>query len=331
MRSRAHPLARTAALVLAALLCACSGPRPDDATERPESLAGTTTSDAGTLAFTITAGAAGAIEVGRPVRLDVVFSPATQPGAPPELPESLGFFDVRIAEQPRWDGSAWRASYELRSLEAGDVELPATDLPLSSRSGGADGATITSPALVVTVRSLLGDDATPTDFADIKGAVTLADQPSRVPIVVAGAAGAVLLAIIAMLVVGRLRGTRPTPSAEERALAALAALRGERLHETGRIHEFYVRLTDIVRVSIEARWGIRAPERTTQEFLREAARSPTISEAERSTLGAFLRDADLVKFAGAAPDASTCVRSLELAEHFVRSGTSTRVPAGGAA
>ena len=72
---------------------------------------------------------------------------------------------------------------------------------------------------------------------------------------------------------------RQTP--EEIAQAALALLLAENLPGRGLVKEFYLRLTGIVRQYVEDTTGIRAPEQTTEEFLRDM-RSRAVFPPERS-------------------------------------------------
>jgi hypothetical protein len=80
------------------------------------------------------------------------------------------------------------------------------------------------------------------------------------------------------------------------------------------VEEFYTRLSDIVRQYIEARFGLRAPERTTEEFLAEA----TLPRDSMALLGEFLREADLVKFARYRPGNEDMDRAFDAAETFIR-------------
>jgi hypothetical protein len=100
------------------------------------------------------------------------------------------------------------------------------------------------------------------------------------------------------------------PSAFEVALAALQRLR----QDNPPAEEFYTRLSDIVRHFIEGQFGLRAPERTTEEFLAEAALPPD----SMSLLGAFLQESDLVKFARLRPGKGDMERAYGAAEKFVR-------------
>ena len=49
---------------------------------------------------------------------------------------------------------------------------------------------------------------------------------------------------------------------------------------------------------IERQYGVRAPNLTTDEFLRAAGSNAAFTQASVSELKAFLESADLVKFAG---------------------------------
>jgi hypothetical protein len=48
---------------------------------------------------------------------------------------------------------------------------------------------------------------------------------------------------------------------------------------------------------LEERFQFRAPERTTEEFLRELAGTDLLAGEQKESLGGFLESCDLVKFA----------------------------------
>ena len=115
---------------------------------------------------------------------------------------------------------------------------------------------------------------------------------------------------------GPLAAPRP---AHEVALEALSKLHAARLIEAGKHEEFYIRLSDIVRGYLEVRFHLRAPEMTTEEFLQVAQRDPQLTPPQRSLLGTFLSEADLVKFARYVPESSDAERAYHAAGEFVRS------------
>src|ERR1043166_4566829 len=104
--------------------------------------------------------------------------------------------------------------------------------------------------------------------------------------------------------------TVPPPTPLEVALAALEQLRAQSLP----VELFYTRLSDIVRHYIDGQFGLRAPERTTEEFLAES----TLPGASMALLSTFLQESDLVKFARLRPGRDDMERAFDAAEKFVR-------------
>ena len=84
----------------------------------------------------------------------------------------------------------------------------------------------------------------------------------------------------------------------ERAMLELDRLLKKGLPGRGRYKDFYVELTMVVRRYIQRRHAVRAPNLTTDEFLRAAAENPAFSREALSELKHFLESADMVKFAG---------------------------------
>ena len=109
----------------------------------------------------------------------------------------------------------------------------------------------------------------------------------------------------------------PVPP-HEIALNALADLRAKGWIEALQIEPFYVALSGIVRRYLEGRFGLRAPERTTEEFIRDALSSKKLSDAHRDLVAGFLEQSDLVKFARHAPGPADMRNALESAECLVR-------------
>lgn len=116
----------------------------------------------------------------------------------------------------------------------------------------------------------------------------------------------------------------PPPTPYETAIRELQRLREDKPP----VDEFYTRLSDIVRRYLEGQLGLRAPERTTEEFLYEVSRYHSLSTEHRELLGAFLQESDLVKFAKFRPGAEDMTRAFDAAEKFVReSGGGASLPA----
>jgi len=110
--------------------------------------------------------------------------------------------------------------------------------------------------------------------------------------------------------------TPPRP-AHEIALEELDRLRDQRLYQAGRVKDYYVALSEIIRRYIEAQFKIPAMESTSFQLLRDV--EAAIRDGNlRSVLQNLLEDADLAKFAKHQPDEEICQRDLERAYVLVR-------------
>jgi hypothetical protein len=94
-------------------------------------------------------------------------------------------------------------------------------------------------------------------------------------------------------VVRRLRRRRPRTPAEL-ALAALDEARARSGHEAP--DRYAWALSEALRQYIESRFALRAPTRTTEEFLHDLATPDSALATHRDELGDFLAHCDRVKF-----------------------------------
>ena len=106
-------------------------------------------------------------------------------------------------------------------------------------------------------------------------------------------------------------------SAYEIARARLNRLLARPRPTAEQVDAFYVELSGIVRRYLEDRFELRAPELTTEEFLASVGESPDLSREHQTLLREFLRQADLVKFAGVQPSNEDIERSIEAARRFL--------------
>ena len=65
----------------------------------------------------------------------------------------------------------------------------------------------------------------------------------------------------------------------------------------GQPKSFCILVSDTVRLYLEERFNFHAPERTTEEFLRELSATNLLTDDQKESLGRFLESCDLVKFA----------------------------------
>lgn len=118
----------------------------------------------------------------------------------------------------------------------------------------------------------------------------------------------------------------PPPPPEERARKRLA----DSLQWIDQPERFCTVVSEILRTYLEERFRLRAPERTTEEFLVELRSSSSLDVAHKTSLGDFLTRCDLVKFARAQPDRSELLDlhgvAVRLVEDTVPKPLSASIP-----
>ena len=297
------------ALALAAALAVEPGAGPAPAAE-PVGVRGRATPDTTT--------------IGSPVRYEVevrarrgaeVF--LTQPT------ERLGVFDiVDFGDLPVREEGDVVVTTRWFSVVGWDVghHLVASP-PVSYRVAGEPLATAPAAETRISLRSLVGDAED--GGADVRDIAPPEPIPVdwRRPLLLAGAVGLLLTLVAAAWWLARRRdrvvAAPPAPPAAATARRALRALEARKLVQAGEVKEYYAELSGIVRRYLEARFGVRAPEMTTEEFLLATARGGALAARHRALLTDFLREADLVKFARHRPAVADAQRALEAARRFV--------------
>ena len=178
---------------------------------------------------------------------------------------------------------------------------------------------LTTEPFDIEVTSLLEDERAELKIEDIEGVVEIPKEPSFWWAWMLGVI-AVLGALGTWLWLRRRRVkelVRIFKPAHELAYERLRVLVKEDLVGTGRIKEFYERVSDILRHYIEHRFSLRAPERTTEEFLYELASTNVLPETDKESLAQFLQHCDLVKFARHEPTSEQIQQAFDLVKAFI--------------
>lgn len=112
------------------------------------------------------------------------------------------------------------------------------------------------------------------------------------------------LAVLAILVIAFLfwRHMKKWQAAAPPPLPVPAHIRARRKLEEalaliGNPKPFVIAVSDAARAYLEERFNFHAPERTTEEFLRELSATDLLTPDQKESLGNFLESCDLVKFA----------------------------------
>ena len=107
----------------------------------------------------------------------------------------------------------------------------------------------------------------------------------------------------------------PTPA--QAALAQLRTLAAVPCETPAEVEAFFVALSAVVRQYMEERFGVHAPELTTEEFLIAAQDAHELPAHERAFVGEFLATADQVKFAGVRPSGASARDALKRVEDSI--------------
>ncbi len=231
-------------------------------------------------------------------------------------------------EQQLADGTrVLRRSLELEAARSGNLVVPGLSVRYGEKQPmGASPASLehelASRPLAVTVRSVLTDQDSPGQPRDITAVRTPAPLPLDARLWAALALAAVALLVLAWFLVRRWRARvrRPPPPLPPEVWAeqALAGLVARVYFDSGRVREYYYALNEIVRIYIERRFDVAAPEMTTEEFLRTLERRERALPFDGRELAPFLEACDLVKYAAYAPRCEDAERAAETAVRFVR-------------
>lgn len=133
-----------------------------------------------------------------------------------------------------------------------------------------------------------------------------------------GVSAGLALAVVAGIVWHRRRRRASRRNAYEIARARLDKLLARQFpRDAAEIEQFFVAISAIVRRYLEDRFDLRAPELTTEEFLSLAGSASDLSSDHQTLLQQFLRQADLVKFAGIQASREEVELSRDLAIRFL--------------
>ncbi|MCA9694758.1 MAG: hypothetical protein KC636_34580, partial [Myxococcales bacterium] len=209
--------------------------------------------------------------------------------------------------EPESTGQGFRKVFKvtLQHFDVGEAKVPGFPLTYVGADGQVE--TVKVAPRSFTVESLLANEADPQRRGE-DPPVSLEYPNTTAEIIIYSAAVAMLAGFLLALLWRRFAsrprevlGPPPVPP-HERALTALSELEGAGLLETGLVQDYYLELTEIAKGYLEGRFGVEALDRTTDEIRRALTeRGERIEPLTPAAVLRFLENADLVKFARAAP------------------------------
>ena len=253
---------------------------------------------------------------------------AVEPGYKVQMPridKVLESFDMVDWDNPgdRLDENGNVVStyqYRLEPLLSGTYPVPAFTFEFHDVNSPEEKKyELTTEPFDIEVTSLLADERAELKIEDIEGVVEIPKEPSfrwawALGVIAVVAALGTWLWLRRRRVKELVRIFKP---AHELAYERLRVLVKEDLVGAGRIKEFYERISDILRHYIEHCFSLRAPERTTEEFLYELASTNVLPESDKQNLAQFLQHCDLVKFAKHEPTSEQIQQAFDLVKAFI--------------
>ena len=227
-------------------------------------------------------------------------------------------------------------TYELEPFLEGTYTVPRLEIVLEHAETGEETLFLTDEE-TVSVRPLLTEHEVAEVATTGKAAIKDIIVPESPPVGIIVLAGSALLLIGAGAGFVFLKRKRREPGRfsdtpiEIQLDRELERILKKRLPEQGKYMEYFVQLSSILRKYIEVRSGIRATEKTTEEFLKDMASHSTFQEKEKLHIEEFLNVSDIVKFGAHKPSAEEVDRAAVICRNIIhssRAGTARSVTGG---
>lgn len=263
-------------------------------------------------------------------RLNLTISVTAEEKYEVELPgfgeklEQFGIVDYHTSQPKLTDEnrSEISRSYVLEPFLSGDYTIPPMKVSFWKKGEqDTDRHEVETEEITIHVTSILPKDMEKMTLHDIKPPVVLPTSYG-VWIWTGSLAGAVLcIGLAAFFLIKRRRkadeAVQPTIPAHELAFNELEALIAENLVEQGEVKRFYQKISDILRRYIERRFGIHAPEQTTEEFLAGIKTRHDFPKTYNPLIKNFLTHCDLVKFAEHQPTTENIQQTFDSCQDFI--------------
>jgi hypothetical protein len=192
-----------------------------------------------------------------------------------------------------------------------------------------DKAVPKSNVKIVPAPSAADSGATNTlDIRGIKGPVEIPSSYAWIGWVLLGIAAAIAAWYIWRAYKNRPRTAKPAPSIPPHRRAKDRLRGAEELLSDP--YGFCFLVSDVIRVYLEERFDLHAPERTTEEFLGEMRSSSALHPSHKALLEEFLERCDLVKFARFEPTQGELKSLLDSALRFIDDTTPGLAPSAAA-
>ncbi|MBD3183933.1 hypothetical protein GF312_16735 [Candidatus Poribacteria bacterium] len=242
----------------------------------------------------------------------------------PEFGENLGGFGIKdfgdIPVKSYKDKQLRQKWYLLDTYITGSYNIPAPVVTYTGLDG--EEKEVQGNEVVIEVKSVIADGEEPQDIKDIEEPVELPVDYSPyiwIGVIVFLVAGGITATVILLRRREKLKEEAPPRPAHEIAYEQLQTIADSNMVENKETDKYYVLLSSVVRHYLENRFGLHAPEMTTEEFLHAVVNSQDKDTIHlySDLLRDFLVECDLVKFARYGPNEKQMQSAFESAKRFV--------------
>ncbi len=267
------------------------------------------------------------IHIGDVIRYSVIIT--HDPGVQlqtPSLAVNLGMFEIRDykVQEPRKENGKIieQTDYLVSTFDTGEFEIPSLQIGYSTGTDTTRKFLKTEPIKIV-VQSLNPDQAG--DIRDIKMPLVPPREYKNLILLITGVVLALAIAIVGFYYLKRRKEgksflpkrQKPPRPAHELALEALEKLVAGDLLSAGKVKEYYIELSEIIRQYVEGRYFLDALEMTTTQLLDKMKQEQINADAIQM-MREFLDACDLVKFAKYIPTDEETQIVTRLAFDFVQ-------------
>lgn len=245
----------------------------------------------------------------------------------PEVGKQIGVFAIKetgFAETPKREKDGYSVverNYLLNSYEIGRHTIPSLKIKYKSSQGEGE---VAANEVIIDITGVIKEGEMSGDIKDILPPVDVPTSFKRLIVWISVGLGFLLLSgIICGLVYKFKKRSKIQAQAfikrdpHEIAYELLERLSKEDLIAKGLVKEYYYRITNILRHYIEDRFGLLAPERTTEEFFTEMAHTNQLDDTHKILIREFLERCDMVKYAKYGPSKSEIKETCDAAKRFI--------------
>jgi len=237
----------------------------------------------------------------------------------PGLGANLGQFEIKdynIETGKNFKRLVWTIS----TFFTGDFEIPSLELQYKTKDGTVKNVK-TSP-IKITVKSVIRSISETNDIKDIKSPLII---KGKFPVWIYAFLIFCAMSLASYSLYQKYKGVpienifqpeEPTRPADEIASIEITNLENSMLISEGRIKEFYIIISEIIRKYIHNRWTISTMERTTEEILHDI-KLLNLVDIIYNLFKNFFGDCDIVKFAKYKPTAAELKSIIPKAKELI--------------